>query len=222
MFRVWSISGGLMMVALVVILMAVLFSSPLRDALWRRATGRSAAIPAAGPVYTAAPTVEQVQQLAELVALRVRVVDIRTVEQPGWLTGYKGVWLVKGDALWTTDLEEARIDEIQSRSGQRLVQIELPRPEVRWARLDHTQTRTYDLQSKAWLPLFRIPEEVRDEALRQGQELVERAARHDDYRQQAERRTESVLAMFYASFGVPAEIVWRNPASATCPPTSSP
>jgi len=62
--------------------------------------------------HTLRPPVEQIQDLSELVTLRVAVVDILQVEQDGWVSGYKGAWLVHGDALWTTDLQQARVRKI--------------------------------------------------------------------------------------------------------------
>lgn len=203
-------------------MVVIWFAWPLQDLLRRAATSRPAAMPPPRAVFATAPTVEQVRQVAELVALRIRVVDILTVEQAGWLSGYKGAWLIQGDALWSTDLEQARLEEIISATGETSIRIELPRPDVCWARIDHARTRTYDLQSKAWLPLFRIPESVRDDALRQAQELVERAARRDDYRQQAERQTERVLTTFFAGRGLSVEIVWQDTAPATVKPSSDP
>jgi hypothetical protein len=90
MLRAWWLSGGLTTIAVGALLVVLIFVRPLGDALWRRATSQSLAIPPPGPVFSAAPTIEQVQLLAELVSLRVRVVDILTVEQNGWLNGYKG------------------------------------------------------------------------------------------------------------------------------------
>ena len=218
MVRIWCLSTGLLLMFIAV----MWFAWPFQDLLRRAATSRPAAMPPPRAVYATAPTIEQVRQMAELVVLRIRVVDILTVEQAGWLSGYKGAWLIYGDALWTTDLEQARLEEVTSAVGETSIRIELPRPDVRWARLDHAQTRTYDLHSKAWLPLVRIPESVRDDALRHAQELVERAARRDDYRRQAERQTEQVLTQFFAERDLRVEIVWQDTAPATVTPASDP
>ncbi len=153
------------------------------------------------------PSVEQIQSLAELVTLRVQVIDILTVEQDGWLQGYKGAWLIRGDALWTTDLRHARIQMLPN-AGLPIACIELPSPTVTWARLDHSKTRTYDLRSKSWIPLVRVPEHVYDEALQRAQELVARTAARSEYRQQAQRQAESVLQRFYADAGFAVEVVW--------------
>lgn len=221
MFRSCWFSGGLATIALLAVFVALRGVRPWGDASRQRAVGRLAATPAAVPVFTTAPTVEQVQQLAELVALRIHVVDILTVEQAGWLSGYQGIWLVRGDCLWSTDLAQARMENGDSVTSPPMIRVSLPRPEVRWARVDHTRTRTYNLQNKAWLPLFRIPESVRDDAMRQAQELVERAARGGDYRQQAERKTERVLTMFFAGQGQKIKIVWLDSTSAPVAPAGA-
>jgi len=161
-------------------------------------------------VFHSAPSIDCVQKLAELVSLRVLVSDILTVDQPGWLAGYKGAWIVKGDALCVTDLHRAQIQEIRDPTGEPMVRIELPRPSVRSARLDHSQTRTYDLRAKGWIPLFSVPESVRSEALQRAQQIVERTANQDDYLIQAQRQTEAVLTTFYAAAGFRSQIVWHE------------
>jgi len=94
------------------------------------------------------------------------------------------------------------------------VRFELPKPEVRWARLDHDKTRMYDLHSKAWPTIFPILENVRDEAMRRAQQVVKNAvSQHEDF-VQAQRQTESVLTTFHAASGFRAEIVWLDAAPA--------
>ena len=48
------------------------------------------------------PTVESVRRIAELLTLRVSVADVLTGE--GY--GYRGVWIVKGDAYCGIDLDQ--------------------------------------------------------------------------------------------------------------------
>lgn len=55
-------------------------------------------------IIHSAPEIECVQKLADLVSLRVHVSDILSVDQPGWLNGYKIIWIIRGDAECVTDL----------------------------------------------------------------------------------------------------------------------
>lgn len=160
------------------------------------------------PVVTSIPTVEKLQPLAELVSLRVQIVDILTVEQPGWLHGYQGAWLIQGDALWTTDLQQAQIEVVSSVPGSAAVRIVLPSPRVSWARLDQSKTQTYDLRSTSWIPLLQVPPQVQDEALERAQTLIAEIANQEAYRQQAQHQAEAILTRFYAGYGVVTEIVW--------------
>ncbi len=176
-----------------------------------RLTDWSSAVPPP-PIVRSAPSVEQIQSLAELVSLRVQVIDILTVEQDGWLQGYKGAWLIHGDALWTTDLRQAGIQKF-GRPHSPTVRIELPSPTVAWTRLDHTRSRTYDLRSKSWIPLVRVPDQVRDEALERAQDLIARTAARSEYRRQAQHQTEAVLTRFCTDAGFAAVIVWIEPAA---------
>jgi|GEM_PF-5349870 len=172
--------------------------------------------------FQSAPSVDSLQQLAELVSLRVRVSDILTVDQPGWFNGFKGAWIVKGDALWVTDLARAEIEEVSTTAGHRTIRVTLPKPTVTGARLDQTQTRTYDLRAKGWLPLFSIPESVRTEALERAQQIVEQTANQEEHRVEAQRQTETVLIHFYAAAGFRTEIVWQDADWNSTPTSSSP
>lgn len=215
MLRFWFLSWYGATFGMAIVLAAVsLWCYPRIGSLFSRVTKSSPLLPPAAPVYRTAPTVEKLRSLAELVSLQVQVTDILTVDQDGWLSGYKGAWLIAGDALWTTDLEQARLQDISTPSGHPRVRIELPRPRVQWARLDHERTRTYDLRSKSWIPLRGVSNEVRDEALRRAQQLVERTATHEKYRRQAERKTEETLARFFVGENFTCEVVWQ-PTPAT-------
>ena len=185
--------------------LVVIVGSGFRTSLPRTAEPPAEAAPA---VFTSAPSIECVQKLADLATLRVQVSDILTVDQPGWLYGYKGAWIVKGDALCVTDLNRARIEDVSSPAIGRAVRIELPPPEIRGARLDHTRTRTYDLRPQGWIPLLSVPDSVREEAMRRAQEIVQRTASQEVYLLQAQRQTEAVLTTFYAAAGYRTEIVW--------------
>ncbi len=213
MLRFWHLSWYWAMFGIVILafMIALVIGWPRISASIGRLTGWSSAVPPP-PVVRSAPSVEQLQSLAELVSLRVQVIDILTVEQEGWLQGYKGAWLIRGDALWTTDLAQACLQEIATAGGP-TVRIELPTPTVSWARLDHSKTRTYDLRSKSWIPLVRVPEHVQDEALERAQDLVARTAARPEYRRQAQRQTESVVQRFFADAGFAAEIVWIEPSA---------
>lgn len=214
MLRLWSLHWfwAILGFAVVILSISVVFG-PWITARIRQAAGWTTAVPPPQLVIRSAPSVEQIQHLSEFVTLRVAVVDILQVEQDGWISGYKGAWFISGDALWTTDLQRARVREIPGQSGKSFVRIELPPPVVSWARLDHTRTRTYDLRSKSWIPLMRVPEQVRDEAYERAQEIVARTAARDEYRRQAQRQTEAVLTRFFTDAGFAAEIVWIEPES---------
>jgi hypothetical protein len=161
-------------------------------------------------VVRSAPSIESVQKLADLVTLRVHVSDILTVDQPGWLNGYRGAWIVRGDAECVTDLTRARIQEIPGPAEEPVVRIEPPKPSVHAARLDHSQTRTYDLRSKGWMPFVSVPESIRTEAMQRAQQIVQRTADREEYLLQAQRQTEAVLTTFYAAAGYRTEIVWHD------------
>ena len=83
------------------------------------------------------PTVESVRRIAELLSLRVSVSDVLTGE--GY--GYRGVWIVKGDAYFGIDMEQIDVPMELRDDGHRSAIIVLPRPRLKYARLDHDITK---------------------------------------------------------------------------------
>lgn len=156
------------------------------------------------------PTVEQLQELSELVSLQVTINDILTAESDGYF-GYRGSWIIKGDSLYSTDLAQAEIVESRGPGTQSLWRITLPPPAIKWARVDHDRSRVFDLRRKTWLPWdTATPDRMRDEVMRQGQRIVLQSSMKPEYLQRAKIRAEQTLRSFYAGKGTNIEVVWRN------------
>lgn len=58
------------------------------------------------------PTVTQLERIGELAATRVHVADVLSAEGEG----YRGSWLVKGDAILSCDVSQARIDHVNTKA----------------------------------------------------------------------------------------------------------
>jgi hypothetical protein len=65
----------------------------------------------AGP-GSSSPTITEIQELGELVVLRVSVADV--MEDAGY--EYKGVWIVRGDVQVAVDMQEAQLQSVLPRS----------------------------------------------------------------------------------------------------------
>jgi hypothetical protein len=96
-----------------------------------------APMPAAPVVITSqGPTIERLQHLRSLVVVRVRVADVLTAEGEG----YRGVWLIKGDALIGVDAGKGEV--VDKDEAVRTATVRLPQPAVVQSRVDHERTRT--------------------------------------------------------------------------------
>ena len=150
------------------------------------------------------PTVQQLEQLAHLVSLRVHLADVLV----GRGCGYRGSWLVKGDALLSVDLHRAKI--LDTNEEARTATILLPQPTVLQARVDHSRTMVWSVEKTTWIPFAGNPDRLRDEAMGEAQRLINRAAASERNIQQARSNAESALRGFFGQTGWRIEVRWMD------------
>ena len=92
--------------------------------------------PAPVIIRSQGPTIEKLERLSQLVTTRVQVADILVAEGQGC----RGSWLIKGDALLSVNLGQAKITDKHEDTKQ--ATIILPEPQVLPPRVDHSRTRT--------------------------------------------------------------------------------
>jgi hypothetical protein len=153
------------------------------------------------------PTVVQLERLQQLVPSRVHVADI-LVGESRWL---EGSWIIQGDALLAVDMSKA---EVKDRNEQaRTAVIVLPKPSVLSARVNHEKTQQWDLRSRTWIPLagslLGDRRAIEQQAMREAQRLVERAAGTEDNAATARQGVESMLAEFYRAVGWQVSVRWK-------------
>jgi hypothetical protein len=153
------------------------------------------------------PTVVQLERLQQLVPSRVHVADI-LVGESRWL---EGSWIIQGDALLAVDMSKA---EVKDRNEQaRTAVIVLPKPSVLSARVNHEKTQQWDLRSRTWIPLagslLGDRRAIEQQAMREAQRLVERAAGTEDNKAAARQGVESMLAEFYRAVGWQVSVRWK-------------
>ncbi len=154
------------------------------------------------------PTVTELQKLAELVTTKVYVADVLIGESPK----YRGSWLIKGDALIAVDMNKAAV--VSRDDDAKTASVRLPVPRVVQPRVDHEKTRTWDVERRTWKPWVPgSPDELRDEAMRQAQQLVTDAAGNEEALQYAKRRAETLIPQFYEMVGWKVQVVWEQPAA---------
>ncbi|MEM9186711.1 MAG: DUF4230 domain-containing protein [Planctomycetota bacterium] len=163
------------------------------------------------------PTVQQLESLGHLTVLKLSLADV--LEGNGY--GYKGAWLIRGDALYAVDMRRA---EITSRDdAARTATIRLPQPSLLQPRVDHNKTLTYAVERTTWIPGTGDQSRLRDESMKEAQGLIERAASRDEYTSVARQNTELLLEKMYGLVEWDVEIDWSSGvgagAQAEAPPS---
>ncbi len=157
-------------------------------------------------VTSLGPTVTNLEMLSDLVTLKVYIADVLISKS----NDYQGSWLVKGDALIGIDLSKAVLNEKDE--TQRMARIQLPQPRVLIARVDHSKTKTWDVQTLTWKPSFfrEDPRIIRDSAMEQAQLLVEHVASSEEHMNQARKQAEQVIKSFYHLAGWQVSVHWHE------------
>lgn len=170
----------------------------------------TAAIFLAGPSWitgseSSSPTITEIQELGQLTVLRVNVADVLADSSDD----YKGLWIVRGDALVAVDLQSAKLQSADEKT-KKLVVL-LPQPRVIQARVDHEKTKTYDVSKKAWWnPFVGRSDEFVDKAMSKAQRIVEKQSTDDETMQQAREQAERMLASMYRYAGWEIDVVWQE------------
>jgi hypothetical protein len=167
--------------------------------------GRGWSAPAPPQFASSGPTVQQLEAMGHLTVLRLTVADV--LEGRGH--GYRGAWLIRGDALYTIELRKATIQAKDE--ARRTATIELPLPVVAQPRVDHHKTLTYSVEKTSWVPWTGDQSKLRDAAMQEAQRLVERAAAHSDYVATAQQNGELILKNMYALVDWEITVAWQSP-----------
>jgi len=159
-------------------------------------------------VSSTGPTVERLERLSQLCTGRVYVADVLI----GQSDTSKGAFLIRGDALIAVDLSKAVIadkDEPAKRAT-----IRLPQPEVLQARVDHEQTKTWEVRSTTWIPWREEQDRLRDEVFHQAQLMVAQTAGSRENIEHAKRSAEVIIAALFEHVGWDVKVVWEETPTA--------
>ena len=150
------------------------------------------------------PTITQLEMIGELTSIRVHVTDFLCAEGEG----YRGCWLISGDALVTCDVFRATIANID-RAGHTAT-IRLPRLHVTSARIDHEKTKTWSVEKTSWLP-WRCGNQgiVRDAAMYHGQKLIETVSGSEEHLNLAKAQAEMMIRQMYRFIEWNVDIEWQ-------------
>ena len=157
--------------------------------------------------YTSEPTIQTLEKLSHLVSLKVHIADVLEANSKAGMKYVKGAWLIKGDALLGVDMTKASIALIDHTN--RYAIIMLAPPQVMSARVDHDKTKTYNVTSGTFTP-GDFESSVRDNAMREAQQLITYAANHEDNVSLARDRCELLLKGFYALTDWTIDVKWSD------------
>jgi hypothetical protein len=120
-------------------------------------------------------TVEKIEKMGKLQLVKINIKDVleQTKERPLFLPNAKAVLIVVGEVYAGIDLQKIQASDIVS--TEKLVSITLPQPEILTAKVNHEQSRVYDVR---WgiLSTARLVDEayksaeiaIREEAVKMG------------------------------------------------------
>ena len=184
---------------LIVIFALVLVTISIGYGLW---LGKTQRVPPV--VRSTGPTVTQLERIGELTTTRVHVTDVLSAEGEG----YRGSWLIKGDALLSCDMSQAKIVNVNAE--KRTATIRLPNLRVISARVDHDKTKTWSVEKTTWLP-WRWGDQglVRDTAMFHAQKLVEAAAGSERHLCPAKAQAELLIRQMYDFVEWKVDVEWE-------------
>ena len=169
------------------------------------------ATPAPVIVQSQGPTIAKLERLSQLVTTRVQIADIMVAVGQGC----RGSWLIKGDALLSVNLGQAKITDKHEDTKQ--ATIILPEPQVLQPRVDHSRTRTWAVDRLAWLPWNADQDSLRNAVMAEAQKLVAHAAGSAENIQAAKMTAEGVIKALYAEVGWQVAVEWAKEPSPAAP-----
>jgi hypothetical protein len=156
-------------------------------------------------IHSLGPTISQLDRISELVPIRIHVADVLIAEGEG----YRGSWLIKGDAVLSCDASRAKIVQIDS--AARSATLRLPPLRVASARVDHERTRTWNVGKTSWLPWSGGDQNaLRDTAMYHAQRLIEEAALSDRNLEPARSQTATLIQQMYEVVGWDVAVEWEH------------
>lgn len=143
-------------------------------------------------VRSMAPTVTQLERIGELATTRARVADVLSAEGEG----YRGSWLIKGNALLPCNVLQAQIVNVNTEAHT--ATIHLPRQRVVSARVDHDKSKVWSVEKTTWLPWKWGDQGIlRDAAMYHAQQLIESAAGSERNLTHAKAQAELLILQMY-------------------------
>ena len=171
--------------------------------------GIGARIGAQPHIATQAPslgtTVSHLERIGELASARIHVTDILMADGEG----FRGAWLIKGDALLACDASRAKILNLNPAS--RTATLRLPPLRGTSARVDHTKTKTWSVEKKTWLPWTGGNQSVfRETAMHHAQQLIEATASSSQHLEPSRAQSVLLIGRMYELMDWKVTVEWES------------
>ena len=184
---------------LVLILMAI----SVGYGIWLGQT--RAILPEPLKVRSMVPTVIQLEKIGELAPTRIHITDVIYAQGEG----YRGSWLINGDALLSCDMSKATLVDVDTEA--RTATIRMPPLRVIAARVDHEKTKTWSVEKTTWLPWKWGDQGVmRDAAMFHAQQLIETAAGSERHMSPAKAQAELLIRQMYDFIEWTVSVEWSD------------
>lgn len=161
----------------------------------------------------AAPTLQQIQMLAQLTTLRIDVADVQVTQLEGKLGGMSVALILRAQIDIATDLTAARLENVDP--VNRTATLVLPTPTALPPRIDHERSQLFAFDTHGlWQinPQNTTYARLVNQCYRAAEQTIANMAASDPMTGKAKQQAEAVIRAFCDSLGWEVVIQWQKPA----------
>ncbi|MDX1903051.1 MAG: DUF4230 domain-containing protein [Thermonemataceae bacterium] len=141
------------------------------------------------PVITHNTTLEQIEAMGKLELVKYKFKDILEYEvKKSWWRDSKAVLIISGEAVGCIDLSKIKPENIIEKDS--VVLIELPKPELCYVKVNHQESKLYDMESG----VFGSGEgKIVSDAYKAAEEQIQKTALESNILEQTKKNAELIL-----------------------------
>lgn len=147
-----------------------------------------------------------IEDIGELAISKDKIEFVLSRKDLSFFSKIKGAWIIKGDAILSTNLKNATI---QNEVASKTTTITLDKPSVIIAGIDHKRTKI-DEVIKGFFTSEDEESTFRDNLMKDAQEEIVKIANNPNKILLAKERTEKIINSYYKKIGWHTKIIWRD------------
>jgi hypothetical protein len=143
------------------------------------------------PIITHNTTLEQIEAMGKLELVKYKFKDVLEYEvKKSWYRGgdSKAILLISGEAVGCIDLAKVKKDNIVEKDS--VLYIQLPKPELCYAKVNHQDSKLYDMSSGIF---SRSDGKIVSDAYKVAENQIEKAALESNILEQTQKNAELIL-----------------------------